>query len=641
VRELLDKQRHAVTPRRDFLRIVDGDLIGCGGQRQLPGLGVRQLAEADVQRLVAVPHPRQTRSCRPQDQQARSDGGRSHAVQQLQRGRVRPMEILEHHHDRLIRRRGADHVDEPLEQQLPQLDRRQLDDRKVIGRFQVQYDAQGRDDLGWVDWEICQRRLQPGQPLGAGPIRTHVRVPLDRRADRVQRAGHAVRRAVHLEDPGTGLDDALHDSRGQPGLSDAWLSRDEDKRRLARLADALTVPLRGGHPVPQVEHPLELGVAADERQRCRAQRPRPPGWIASSDHPVDLDRRVDALQLHRPEWLGVEPPGHQFVGRGADEDGVGVRQSLQARRSVQGQAEYADAVDHHDAGIYSDPGVQRDAQLGLQPGSDRAQSGQYVQPRGNRSARVVLMSEGVAETGDDRVALHVDELALVLLDNRPTCQLERTQHAAIDLDVVALGERRGLDEIDEQGRRLAAAGKRTPAAMTICQGAEHGGLGVVGLKCENVGGQRVHLTPVEPLEGSLGHREQLFGSEVRHRPLSPRSVVPHRASSRGISHTGGPQDRRPGGHVPDGLAPEREPVVDQVLGAVRGVAELGGRALPELGVLLHASGRQTYQITPFVLAAVEPVSVHAVSLPRSAAAALPTTDPATVPSAASFLPSRR
>src|SRR5262249_32137003 len=134
---------------------------------------------------------------------------------------------------------------------------------------------------------------------------------------------------------------------------------------------------------------------------------------------------------------------------------------------------------------------------------------------------------------------------------------------------------------------------------------------------------------------------QLFWSEVGHRPLSPRSVVPHRASSLGISHTGGPQDRRPRGHIPDGLAPEREPVVDQVLGAVRGVAELGGRALPELGGLLHPAGRQTTQVTPFVLAAVEPVSVHAVSLPRSAAAVLPTTDPATVPSAASFLPSRR
>ena len=185
----------------------------------------------------------------------------------------------------------------------------------------------------------------------------------------------------------------------------------------------------------------------------------------------DLDGHVDALQLRRPERLGVELPGHQFAGRGADEDGVGGRQGLQARRSVQGRAEHADAVDHYDAGVDADPGVQLDAQFGLQPGSDRAQSGQNVQPRGHRSARVVLMSGGVAETGDDRVALHVDEMALVALDNRQAGQLERTQHAAIDLDVVALGERRGLDEIDNQRRRLAAAGKPIPAAMAICQGA--------------------------------------------------------------------------------------------------------------------------------------------------------------------------
>src|SRR5690349_21266684 len=57
--------------------------------------------------------------------------------------------------------------------------------------------------------------------------------------------------------------------------------------------------------------------------------------------------------------------------------------------------------------------------------------------------------------------------------------------------------------------------------MAIRQGAEHGGLGVAGLERKNVGGQRVHLTPVEPLEGSLSHREQLFGSEVGHLPLSP------------------------------------------------------------------------------------------------------------------------
>ena len=136
------ERRHPA--RRDFLRIVDGDLAGRGRQRQLPGLRVRQLAEGDVQRLVAVPRPLKTRSCRPQDQQARSDGGGGHAVQQLQRGRVRPMEILEHHHERPVRRRGTDQVDEPLEQQLPQLDRRQFDDRKAAGRLQVQYARPGQ-----------------------------------------------------------------------------------------------------------------------------------------------------------------------------------------------------------------------------------------------------------------------------------------------------------------------------------------------------------------------------------------------------------------------------------------------------------------------------------------------------------------
>src|SRR5712671_5606589 len=72
--------------------------------------------------------------------------------------------------------------------------------------------------------------------------------------------------------------------------------------------------------------------------------------------------------------------------------------------------------------------------------------------------------------------------------------------------------------------------------MAICHGAEHGGLGVAGLERENVGGQRVHLTPVEPLEGPLGHREQFFGSEVGHRPLSsgPSSRV---AARPGTSRT--------------------------------------------------------------------------------------------------------
>src|SRR5205807_6105640 len=112
-------------------------------------------------------------------------------------------------------------------------------------------------------------------------------------------------------------------------------------------------------------------------------------------------------------------------------------------------------------------------------------------------------------------------MTLVLLDHWPAGQLERTQHASVDLDVVALGQRRGLDEVDEQRRRLAAAGKRTPAAVAICHGAEHDGLGVAGLERENVGGQCVHLTPVEPLKGPLGHREQLFESELGHCPLSP------------------------------------------------------------------------------------------------------------------------
>src|SRR5262249_37883113 len=119
------------------------------------------------------------------------------------------------------------------------------------------------------------------------------------------------------------------------------------------------------------------------------------------------------------------------------------------------------------------------------------------------------------------------------------------------------------------------------------------------------------------------------------------SVVSRRGSSRGISQAGGPQERRPRGHIAHGLAPQLEPVVDQVLGAVRGVSELGDRALPELGVLLRASGRQTNQITPFILAAAGPARPPPFPLPRPAAGALPATAPATAPSAASFLPSRR
>ena len=156
-------------------------------------------------------------------------------------------------------------------------------------------------------------------------------------------------------------------------------------------AGARTVPVRGGRRVPQAEHLLEFGVAADERQRRRALRPRPPGRIAPPGHPVDLDRRFNALQCPRPEWLGVEQPGYQFAGRGADQHGVRGRQGLQARGPVQGRAEHADAVDHHGAGVDPDPGVHLDAQLGLQPGRDRAQRGQQVQPRGHRPARVVLV----------------------------------------------------------------------------------------------------------------------------------------------------------------------------------------------------------------------------------------------------------
>ena len=159
------------------------------------------------------------------------------------------------------------------------------------------------------------------------------------------------------------------------------------------------------------------------------------------------------------------------------------------------------------------------------------------------------MSEGVAETGDDRVALHVDEMALVALDNRSACQQERAQHTAIDLDVVALGERRGLHEIDEQRRRLAPAGKPTLATMAICQGTERSGLSVVGLERKNIGGQREHLTPVESLEGPLGHRKQLFGSEVGHRPLSPglssRAAVRPGASRMLAVHKYAPQRSYP------------------------------------------------------------------------------------------------
>ena len=254
-RQLLHEERDATGPDGDLRRHGRVDLVTRQRGQQLGDLGLVERAEADRGHRADPVQlgERWTERVTPVQLVGAVGGHEEHAlvdevageeVEQVERGRVRPVQVLEHEGDRSLDRQAVQEAQHQLEQ--PAGARREDVGHDRIGHVVA--------ELGQQASELTPRAADDRSQLG----RSH---PPDERAqrrhqrpERLDRAGLAG--APTDEPQPVGALDLVGQLAQQSRLADARLATDQDDRRR---------PVR--RPRPGVQERQVLGVAADERRR--------------------------------------------------------------------------------------------------------------------------------------------------------------------------------------------------------------------------------------------------------------------------------------------------------------------------------------------------------------------------------------
>ena len=245
-------------------------------------------------------------------------------VEQLERGRIDPMRVLEHHQHRASRRQPLELGEERPEGAGLLLLRRQGRQREAaLGRQREELGEEG-GDLGHVGDRAGEQRLELGElgrvVVGAGEARR----PRELLDDRVERAVRVVRGAMVAEaDPVLGAQ-PLAQGEDDPRLADAGLAREQHDLALA-----------GPGEPPAVEEQRQLLVAADERGRAGAvERLEPAFRRPLAGHAEAAHGRGKALDLGRAEVGELEEGAEQPPRRLGDDNRAGLGELLQAGGEV-------------------------------------------------------------------------------------------------------------------------------------------------------------------------------------------------------------------------------------------------------------------------------------------------------------------
>ena len=169
-----------------------------------------------------------------------------------------------------------------------------------------------------------------------------------------------------------------------------------------------------------------------------------------------------------PKLLGGKVATHQAKGGRTDHDRIGCRQTLQAGRQIrrlpQRQLFLATAApiltDHHQAGMDAHPHRQAHPLLLLQVAIERRQGLHHAEPAAHCPLRIVFMRLRIAKVHQQPVAEILRDMAFVALDDGRRRLLVSAHHHAEVFRVELPGEARGVGQVTEQHRELAAFGLR-------------------------------------------------------------------------------------------------------------------------------------------------------------------------------------
>ena len=276
-------------------------------------------------------------------------------AQQLQRGRVEPVRVLDQHQHRPAHRQPLDARQHGRQRPLLALLRRQPllglsvrhRQREKVGQ---QHDACGRRSAGRL-----QQRGELGQPLLGRIGAVEGRSPLQLADHGVERGIGLVRRPEILEAvirPGVPL---LLERGDQPRFADPGFSRDEHH-----------LALPGRRPRPALPQRLHLLPATHQLQHSgSAQRVEASGAGALAGHLPHRYRRQGVAQDERLPLLAVEEAADQLAGASGDQHAARRRRRRQVHGETEGLARGRGRVAWLGAGL-NQHGPRGDADVGAQ-----------------------------------------------------------------------------------------------------------------------------------------------------------------------------------------------------------------------------------------------------------------------------------
>ncbi len=349
-------------------------------------------------------------------------------LDEIQVGRLAPVDVVEHEHQRLLAGECLeDTADAP---------------ERLFGR------------CGGNGAEHAERALDDDVAIAVG---RHQARELVARLRRRITFTDPRRRTQHLGDGREGdaaigrLAAAFEDRRftrdrprefvRDPRLADAGGSDHGDERARPRRDDAVECGSQAG----------ELVVPTDERGLggCALAR-----LGAECDEPERRDRLGLALQVQRRHRLELHVAAYEPLGLLADEHLAVTGRLFEPRRHVDRITDQIAVVaaDDHLAGVDAGAQSQLHAPVPLQLLVEHRETGNQLACRAHTSQRVVLTHDRRTERRHHAVTGELDDLSVVRLDRRPRRVVEARHHAPDRLGVERLLQARGPDEVREQDR---------------------------------------------------------------------------------------------------------------------------------------------------------------------------------------------
>ncbi len=353
-------------------------------------------------------------------------GPAEHVLDQLDEGRLRPLEVVEAHDQRPLAR---DVLEQPTDGP-HRLFRR--------GRVVAYSDRRGhlaRDPLS-VRFP-CEQLVEPAPTQSSGGVANDV--PQGPVCDPLavgEAAANEHRRLVAY------LGQEL---LGQPGLADARGAENRHESRglipyrlLERGAQLRKLVLSPDHR--SVEAARECGSARDN-----PEQPPGPDWFAL------------ALQVERIERLCEHRVAHEPMGRVSDQDLAGARRRFEALRDDDGLTRDERVASGRISGddlprVDPGPCAELDPVLRAQLLVQRPKRLPHLAGGADGPQRVVLVDDRDAERGHDRVADELLDRAAVVLEDAADLDEVARDDSPVGLRVEALAEWRRVDDVGENDR---------------------------------------------------------------------------------------------------------------------------------------------------------------------------------------------